>query len=387
MDFKHTEERQMLADTLTRYVMQDYPLAARLKAAASQTGYDAAKYAELAELGVISALFGEDFGGFGGGGFDLAVVFEAIGRGLILEPLLQSAVLAGGVLAEAGSPEQQTRLEQVISGETTASLAHFEANDGGETEWIESRAVQSTTGWQLNGAKAVVRNAATADFLVVSARSKGKIGDADGISLFLVPRETTGLGLRDYQTIDGGRAAEVTFEDVKLPLDALIGVDGKATGVLREVLGRGLLCLSAEALGIMDVIKDMTIEYLQTRNQFGMPIGKFQALQHRMAEMLLEVEQARSAVIRAAFHLDRRGLARERALSAAKVTIGRVGTLVAEEAIQLHGGIGMTWEHALGHYAKRLVMIGHQLGDEDFHLSRFIRLGREEAEEATGAEA
>lgn len=366
----------MLADTLGRFVLQDYPLDARLDAGASEIGYSASKWRELAELGVIGALFSEDDGGFGGEGFDLTVVFEAIGRGLICEPFLQSGVLAGGLLA-IGSETQKDHLEAVIAGETIAVLAQAEADDGGDPTYLATTATKSGEGWVLNGHKAVIRHGAAADLLVVSARTSGDAGDANGVSLFVVPKDTEGLSFQKYQTIDGGGAADITLKNVALGSESLLGVEGQVAALLEAALGRGLLAISAEALGIMDVIKEMTIEYIQTRKQFGVPIGKFQALQHRMAEMLLEIEQARSAVINAAAVVDQTGPARERALSAAKFTIGQIGTLVAEESIQLHGGIGMTWEHALGHFAKRLVMIGHELGDEDYHLSRYMRIGAE----------
>jgi len=210
----------------------------------------------------------------------------------------------------------------------------------------------------------------------------GHDDDAAGIGLFVVPADAPGVSLRDYRKIDGGRAAEVRFERVALPADAALGApdahDGEAGAALLErVLGYGLLALSAEALGAMDIAKEYTLDYLRTRKQFGMPIGSFQALQHRMADLLLEVEQARSAVINAAAQLDAPRAVRERALAAAKYTIGRIGTLVAEESIQLHGGIGMTWELPLSHYAKRLVMIDHQLGDEDHQLARYIALSKQ----------
>jgi alkylation response protein AidB-like acyl-CoA dehydrogenase len=376
MDFSLSEEQQMMADTLGRYVLQDYPLAARLEAGASEAGYSPDKWAQLAELGIIGALFSEADGGFGGGGFDLSVVFEAIGKGLICEPFLSSAVLAGGALAYIGSEEQKTRIESIISGEIIGALAHFEAEDGCDLAYVSSTANRAGDGWEISGHKAVVRGAGAADFLVVSARTGGNSGERSGVSLFLVERDAEGLELRSYQVIDGGGAADVTLENVAVRGDAIIGAEGQGVEILEHILGRGLLALSAEALGLMDIIKDMTIEYIQTRKQFGVPIGKFQALQHRMAEMLLEVEQARSAVINAAALVDETGPLRERALSAAKFTIGQVGTLVAEESIQLHGGIGMTWENALGHFAKRLIMIGHELGDEDYHLSRYVSLGK-----------
>jgi alkylation response protein AidB-like acyl-CoA dehydrogenase len=209
------------------------------------------------------------------------------------------------------------------------------------------------------------------------------VDDAEGLSLFVVPAGTKGLRARAYPTIDGGHAAEVVLEQVRVPADALLGAEGEGLALLEHAVGRGVLALCAEAVGAMDTAKAMTIEYLQTRRQFGKPIGSFQALQHRMADVLLEIEQARSAVINAAAALESDRITRERALSAAKYSIGRIGTLVAEESIQLHGGIGMTWELPLPHFAKRLVMIDHQLGDEDHHLARFIALG--EAREAASS--
>jgi alkylation response protein AidB-like acyl-CoA dehydrogenase len=368
MNFEHTEERKMLADTLDRWVLKDYPLAARLTAGAGEEGFSRDKWAALAELGVIGALFDETDGGFGGGGFDLTVVFQSLGRGLLVEPLLQSGVLGGGAIAAGGG--RLALLEQIISGEKQVALAHSEAADGGEVEAMEARAEQTGDGWKITGHKSMVRHAATADYLVVSARSAAQT------SLFLVPSGSAGLSLQTYQTIDGGRASEVLLDAVDLPADALIGAAGHGETILTDVLGRGVLCLCAEALGLMEVIRDITVEFLQTRKQFGLPIGKFQALQHRVAEMLLEIEQVKSAVINAADVVDAPGRVRERALSAAKYTVGRVGKLVAEEAIQMHGGMGMTWEYPLGHFAKRLIMIDHELGDEDFHLTRFIKLGQ-----------
>lgn len=241
---------------------------------------------------------------------------------------------------------------------------------------VATRAEKQVDGWRLNGAKAVVVQAEAADMFVISARTSDADTDERGLSLFIVPADAPGLSLRGYTLIDGGRAAELSLNDVTLPAEALLGSRDQAFAVIERVLGAGVLALCAESLGAMEAAKEATLEYLRTRKQFGIPIGSFQALQHRMGDVLLEIEQARSAVIRAAaaFDDDDR-TARERALSAAKYTIGRVGTLVAEEAIQMHGGIGMTWELPLPHYAKRLVMIDHQLGDTDFHLARYMALG------------
>ncbi|AZQ52394.1 acyl-CoA dehydrogenase family protein [Burkholderia cenocepacia] len=380
MDFQHTEDRRMLADTLNRFIAEQYAFPVRDRIAQSAEGFDRAMWQRFAELGTVGALFAEADGGFGGAGFDIAVVFECLGRGLVVEPFL-GALLAGRALSLAGGDAHRERLAALIDGSASAAFAHDEPSSHYELTTVRTRAERTAEGWVLTGAKGVVDQAAQAAFFVVSARTSGHDDDAAGIGLFVVPANAPGVSLRDYRKIDGGRAAEVRFDRVALPADAALGEpdgDGEAGAELLErVLGYGLLALSAEALGAMDVAKEHTLEYLRTRKQFGLPIGSFQALQHRMADLLLEVEQARSAVINAAAQLDAPRVVRERALAAAKFSIGRIGTLVAEESIQLHGGIGMTWELPLSHYAKRLVMIDHQLGDEDHHLARYIALSKQ----------
>jgi len=376
MNFEHTEDRRMLSDMLRRFVAEQYDFATRMRHAESPQGYSAEFWQRYAELGAIGALFTEADGGLGGAGFDISVVFEALGRGLVVEPFLD-AVMVGSAIAAAGTPEQREALEGLIAGSLTAALAHTEPQSGYDLNQVQARAQRSADGWVLNGAKAVVYAGEHADIFLVSARTSGADDDEAGISLFLVTKATPGLSLRGYGLIDGGRAAELVLDNVQLGPGALLGDADAGHALLERAVGRGILALCAEAVGAMDCARDATLEYLRTRRQFGAPLGSFQALQHRMADVLLEIEQARSAVINAAAAVDLPDrVARERALSAAKVTIGRIGTLVAEECIQLHGGIGMTWELPLAHYAKRLVMIDHQLGDEDHHLRRYIALGQ-----------
>lgn len=380
MNFEHTEDRRMLADSLNRFIAEQYAFEARDRIAKSAHGFSPRIWQQFAELGVIGALFSEADGGFGGAGFDLAVVFEALGRGLVVEPLL-GAVMAGEAIAAAGNDAQKTLLTDIIGGTTIAALAHDEPGAHDELARVQTRAERmgdkGGDGWLLQGAKAVVLQGEQADLFVVSARTSGAVDDEAGISLFLLPAKTPGLTVQGYPLIDGGRAAELTLTGVKLGAEALLGTEGQGHATLERAIGRGVLALCAESLGAMEAAKTATLDYLRTRKQFGLLIGSFQALQHRMADLLLEIEQARSAVINAAAAIDADRLTRERALSAAKFSIGRIGTLVAEESIQLHGGIGMTWELPLAHYAKRLVMIDHQLGDEDHHLQRYIALGKE----------
>ena len=377
MEFIHTQERRMLSDTLRRFTLDKYDIDARNEAAVSKQGYRPEAWSELADLGIIGALFAESNGGFGGDAFDIAVLFEDIGRGLFVEPFLDNAVLAGGAIADAGSESQKQWLESIINGSKVVGFAHYEPDTRYELEQVETSGQYHADKWTLNGAKAVVRHAEAADLFVISARTSGSLNDQQGISLFIVPADSKGLSIRGYNTFDGGRAAELSLVDVTVDASALLGIKGEAYPVLERIVGRGLLALCSESLGAMEVVKKSTVEYLQSRQQFGVPIGKFQALQHRMAELFIEIEQARSAVINAAAALNKDRLTRERALSSAKYTIGCVGRQVAEEAIQMHGGIGMSWELPLGHYAKRLIGIDHELGDADHHLGRYIALSRE----------
>jgi alkylation response protein AidB-like acyl-CoA dehydrogenase len=381
VNFEHTEDRRMLADSLNRFISEQYAFDARDRIAKSQHGFSKDIFKQFAELGVIGALFSEADGGFGGGGFDIAVVFEALGRGLVIEPLL-GAVIVGEALSVAGTDAQKEKLGDIINGVAVVAFAHDEADSHYERTRVQTKAERNSNGagngWVLHGAKAVVPQGEQADLFLVSARTSGKLDDEAGISLFLVPAKTAGLTVRGCPSIDGGRVAELAFDGVTLGADALLGAEGQGYATLERAIGRGVLALCAEALGAMEAAKTATLEYLRTRKQFGILIGSFQALQHRMADLLLEIEQARSAVINAAAAIDTGDrVARERALSAAKFSIGRIGALVAEESIQMHGGIGMTWELPLPHYAKRLVMIDHQLGDEDHHLQRYIQLGKE----------
>ena len=376
MNFEHTEDRRMLADTLDRFISEQYDFIQRDRIATSDTGFSSKIWEQFAELGAIGALFSEQDGGFGGAGFDISVVFQSLGRGLVVEPFL-GALIVGRAIAAAGSDAQKGLLGELMDGSTIAALAHDEPTGHHELARVATRAERSGDGWVINGAKAVVQHGDQAGVFLVSARTSGNVDSPEGISLFLVRRDAPGLSLRGYRNIDGGRAAELTLDGVPLTADALLSTEGEGHAVLERAVGYGLLALCAEAIGAMDVAKDQTLEYLRTRKQFGVPIGSFQALQHRMADVLLEIEQARSAVINAAAAIDGEDrVVRERALSAAKYTIGRIGTRVAEECIQLHGGIGMTWELPLAHFAKRLVMIDHQLGDEDHHLARYIALGQ-----------
>ena len=376
MNFEHSEDRRMLADSLNRFVSEQFTTEQRNTVAYGAAGHSPQLYAQLADIGAIGALFPESAGGLGGAGFDISLVFECLGRGLLTEPLL-GALLVGQGLVLAGNAAQQALLPDIIEGKLLAAFAHDEPGSHYERSNVSTQADKSTNGWVLNGAKGVVSFGEQAQWLLVSARVSGEQFDEQGIALFLVPGDAKGLSWRSYQRFDGGRASELKLDNVPLGEGALLGTTTDGFAVLGRIFDYALLALASESIGAMDVAKQFTLEYLQTRKQFGVPIGSFQALQHRMADLLLEVEQARSSVINAAAAIDEpESIARSKALAAAKYTVGRIGTLVAEECIQLHGGIGMTWELPFAHYAKRLVMIDHQFGDEDHHLARYIELNR-----------
>ncbi|MEM8692740.1 MAG: acyl-CoA dehydrogenase family protein [Pseudomonadota bacterium] len=362
MKFDLTEERQMLQDSLRRFLGDRYTTARRNEIIDSETGMSAEIWSQLAELGVIGAMFTEDQGGFGGAGFDIAVVFEELGRAGVVEPFLDSALIGGHLLAEAGQGE---KVEKVIEGALHLALAHGEPGSRYDLNHVETTARDGV----LTGRKAVVMNAETADLMIVSARVSGDVADQDGIALYLVDKGTDGLTIQGYPLLAGGRAAEVTLDRVRGT--ELLGAD-KGYQALADVTALATVAQCAEALGAMETATALTKDYLMTRRQFGRPIGTFQALAFRMSDLLIEMEQARSAVINAAgyFDTDQRDLY----VSGTKNLMGRAGRLVAEEAIQLHGGIAMTQEYELAHIAKRIVMADHRFGDTDYHLERFIDL-------------
>ena len=374
MDFNLTEERQMLQDTLRRYLSDKYDTETRNKIIDSDEGMSADIWAGLAELGVIGALFTEEQGGFGGKGFDISTVFEELGRAGVVEPVLDTALLGGGLLAELGDVSQVALVEEVIGGALHLALAHGEPASRFDLSRVETTAKADGDSVVIDGRKSVVVNAEAAGYLIVSARESGGAFDRDGISLFLVPADAAGLTMRGYPMFAGGRAAEVTLDGVTLPASARLGGAGAGYAALTAVIARADVALAAEALGAMESATELTREYLMTRKQFGRPIGSFQALAHRFSELLIELEQARSAVIGASGHLEADAAIRDRHIAATRNLMGRAGRLVAEEAIQMHGGIAMTKEYELAHIAKRIVMTDHRFGDTDYHLERFIEL-------------
>lgn len=376
MDFRLNEEQQMLQDTVARLVRGEYSFEKRLKYSESDLGFSADFWRQLGELGLTAVPFPEELGGFGGSGVEVQSVMTELGRGLCIEPYLQSVILGGGLIAQAGNSEQQEQwLGGIASGEVRAAVGLQEPQSFYNLNDVETRAEKSGDGYVLNGRKAVVIGGHCADVLVVSARTSGDSRDSAGISLFLVRPDAEGLETRTYPTIDGSKGCDLFLNNVKLGSDALLGEEGKAANVIEYQTGRAISALCGEAVGVMEVACDLTLDYLKQRKQFGVPIGRFQVLQHRMVDMMSELEQARSMAILAASVADQpQSDERRRILAAAKNVIGRSGQFISEQGIQSHGGIGMTWEYNFAHYAKRLVMINHQLGDDDFHLEAYTSL-------------
>lgn len=361
MDFSLSDDHRMIQDMISRFVRDTYDFERRQSFVESDIGFSQETWTQMAELGVIATVLPEEVGGFGGTGLDIMVVMQELGRGLVIEPYLATAILGAGILADVGG--QESLLEKIIAGEEKVTFAHYAPGRRYNADKLDAKAVKSGDSYSLTGQKSLVLHAGAADHLIVSAELDGSP------ALFLVAADADGLTIRDYTTQDGGRAGEVTMENASATLIAQDDVAGKA---ISNALARGTLAVGAEAIGVMEVARDMTVDYLKTRTQFGVNIGKFQALQHRMVDACLEIEQARSLVMLAAAKFEDDASERDKLLSAMKVKIGQAGRLVGEESIQMHGGIGMTWEYALGHYAKRLTMIDHQFGDVDYHLKRFM---------------
>jgi alkylation response protein AidB-like acyl-CoA dehydrogenase len=373
MEFNYSEEQLALQDTLQRFISRDYEFDKRRKISASPDGFSAEAWSQYAELGLLALPFPEEFGGFGGNAVDVMLVMEQFGQGLLLEPYLSTVVLCGGLLRDAAPPAmKQKLLPEIAAGKLKLALAAYEAAGRYELSYVGCKAEQSGAGWRLSGRKTVVLDGASADYFLVSARSSGAIGDRDGISLFLVPRDAKGLTVAAYPTQSGARAADLLLENVTVAADAQIGAPGNVLPIIERAVDQANAALCAEALGIIDALNQATLNYLKTRKQFGVAIGTFQALKHKMADMLIAAEQSRSMAIIAAVHADSPDAAdRHRAISAAKAYIGQAGRLVGQHAVQMHGGMGVVDELIVSHYFKRLTMIDLTFGDADYHLASF----------------
>lgn len=376
MDFNFTEEQDMVRDGLSRMVREQYDWESRRKAIESDAGWNPEVWAQLAELGILGMPFSEKDGGFGGGAIDSMVIMEEFGKGLVIEPFVPTVVCAGGFLKHAGSDAQkEEHLSAIIAGERVFAFAYAEPQGRYDYADLATTAKKDGDAYTLNGHKAVVIGAPWASHLVVTARTSGGERDRDGVSVFIVDKGADGVVTRDYETVDGRRASEVYFENVSVPADALIGEEGKALPLIELVTDEAIAAQCAEACGAMKVAHTMTVEYSRQRKQFGVPIGQFQVLQHRMVDMYTAYEQSVSLTYLATLKLDAGEAERKRAVSAAKVGVGQAARLMGQEAVQIHGGNGVTDEYAIGHYFKRLTIFDHEFGNVDHHMKRHVKLG------------
>ena len=371
MDFSLSEIQSMLADSVEKFVTKDYDFESRQKYAASDTGYSAEIWQIFCDLGWTAIPFADNDGGLDGGPIETMILMQQFGRALVVEPYLANIVLAGGILRRvANDPQKANWLQPLISGELQAALAFVEPQSRYELSNIETTAAPDNDGWIINGRKGVVFNGGNANLLIIPARTAGDTIATDGISLFAVSGDSDGVSRRVYPTVDGHQAAEIKLDDVRVNATALLGVAGQGFGPLMSTIDEATLAICAEAVGIMQVLTDKTVEYAKNRVQFGVPIGTFQALQHRMVDMLTASELSYSLLLWATMETTDRTKDAKRAISAIKYQVGTAGTLVGQEAVQLHGGMGISWELDIGHYFKRLTAISQMLGNADWHLDK-----------------
>lgn len=373
MNFEYSEEQQLLANSVKQFISKDYTFEARKEIIDSASGYSDRVWATFAEMGLLGLPFANAYGGFGGNAVDLMPVMEAIGEGLVVEPYLSTVGLGGRLIARAGSPMQRnTLLPALIEGKLKLACAHSERGARYDLAHVTTSAKKTESGYAIEGEKCVVLHASSADKLIVSARTAGKDNANRGISLFLLDRNTPGVSLKSYRTVDNLRAADVHFSNVNVPADALIGKEGRAFSLIEEVVDYATALLCSEAVGAIKFANEVTLAYLKTRKQFGVPIGSFQTLQHRMVDMMISYEQAKSMASLACVKIDSADVTeRKRVISAAKIKIADACRHVSQESVQLHGGMGMTEELKVSHTFRRLTTIAQTFGDADHHLERF----------------
>jgi alkylation response protein AidB-like acyl-CoA dehydrogenase len=366
MDFRFTEEQTQIRDSLRRFLSETYTLDRRRAIARAGAGCDPEIWRQFAELGILGLCIPESLGGLGGNAQDALIVMEELGRALVIEPYLSTALVCAGILVRAGSKAQQALLTAVAGGEIRLAFAHGEPDSRWQPDAIGTRARQEDAAWILHGRKAMVPDGAGADYLVIPARTPS------GVSLFLVPGASAGMTRAPLVTHDGASVAEITLDGTRVPADALIGAEGEGLVHIEAASDVAIAGLCGEAVGAMDALLALTLAYVKSRKQFGAAIGSFQALQHRMADMLLHAELARSMSYLASAKLSASDATeRRRAISATKFLIGRSARLVGQEAVQMHGGMGVSDELATSHYFKRLTLIDASFGDMDHHLERF----------------
>lgn len=375
MNFSITEEQSAIKDVISRFIDNEYDFERRMKIADGETAFDQEVYNFFVEQGFTAIPFSADDGGLDGGLVEIMLIMKEIGRGLMLEPFMENTILAGGVLKRLGTKNQKENwLSKIIGGEIQATLAFTEPQSRFNLNDIATSAKKQKDGYLMNGKKSFVLNGQDADLIIVPARTSGAQSDSNGITLFAIEKESKGVEINSYKTVDGHSAAEITFSDVELNADAIIGEVDSGLPCLQNTIDEATLAVCAEAIGIMRSLHDKTVEYSKNRMQFGMPIGGFQALQHRMVDNLMACEESESILLWAITTNTDDEKAIKKAISGLKYHIGTAGKHVGQEAVQLHGGMGISWELDIAHLFKRLSAIEILFGNADFHLERFIKL-------------
>ena len=375
MDFTFNEEQSLIQDQVDQFVQKEYDWETRQALSNSDLGFGKDNWKKFADLGWLGICVSEDSGGFGGSSIESMLIMEAFGKGLVVEPFLETVIMSGGLIDDHGSDEQKSSvLEPAISGEMHLALAYAEPQSRFNLSDVVTEAKSDGDSFILNGYKSVVMNGPSADKIIISARTSGAQLDESGISLFIVDANSDGLNKTNYKTVDGRRASDLTLENVSVSKSSLIGAQDKGFAILDSAIDKAILAISAEAVGAMEVLYKTTVEYTKTREQFGTAIGKFQVLQHRMVDMFMEYEQCKSLLYMATMKHEEGAEDAKKAISGLKYQVGKAGKFIGQQAVQLHGGMGVTDELNVGHYFKRLTTVGTIFGNTDYHLKKYTSL-------------
>ena len=375
MDFTFNEEQSLIQDQVDQFVQKEYDWETRQSLSNSELGFGEDNWKKFAELGWLGISVSEDSGGFGGSAIESMLIMEAFGKGLVVEPFLETVIMAGGLIDDHGSDQQKSSfLEPAIAGEMHLALAYAEPQSRFNLSDVVTEAKADGDNFIINGYKSVVMNGPSADQIIVSARTSGTQLDENGISLFIIDANASGLDKTNYKTVDGRRASDLTFENVSVSKENLIGDQDKGFNILDSAIDKAILAISAEAVGAMEVLYKTTVEYTKTREQFGTAIGKFQVLQHRMVDMFMEYEQCKSLLYMATMKHEEKAEDAKKAISGLKYQVGKAGKFIGQQAVQLHGGMGVTDELNVGHYFKRLTTVGTIFGNTDYHLKKYTSL-------------
>ncbi len=375
MDFNFNEEQSLIQGQVSQFIQRDYDWEKRQELSNSERGFSDENWKQFAELGWLGISISEEAGGFGGSSLDTMIIMEEFGKGLVVEPFLETIVLSASILDDAGSKQQKDEiLNKVIEGNLQLATAFSEPQSRFNLEDIVTTATKQEDSYLINGFKSVVMNGPAADSFIISVRTSGSQSDKEGITLFLLDSNQNGVSKRDYATVDGRKACELTLEDVSVSSASIIGKEGGGLDLLQNAINRAILAVSAEAVGAMEVLYKTTVEYTKTREQFGQAIGKFQVLQHRMVDMFMEYEQAKSLLYMATIKHSEGAKDADKAIAGLKYHIGKAGKFIGQQSVQLHGGMGVTEELNVGHYFKRLTTIGTIFGNSDYHLVKYSKL-------------